>query len=92
MTKYRYDVISIDAPYGSKHMSRRDILPHLSFIIKDDFVILIDDAQRKGEIETIKCIEQLLGKQGLIYFEKIYHGLDDVCVIASKKYRFLCSL
>lgn len=50
----KFDVISIDAPIGTDlEYSRRDVLELLPDILEKDFVILMDDANRQGERNTI---------------------------------------
>ena len=88
----KYDLISVDAPYGSRHNSRSDIVGVIPDILCDSFVIVFDDANRKGEKETIKFLEGKLSKNGISYKERIYKGNSYVAVIASSDNAFLCTL
>ncbi len=89
----KYSVISIDAPIGSdKKYSRRDILELLPDVLCDEFVIVLDDVDRIGEMNTVKDIEKTLSDHEIDYCTSIYYGIKDVCVIASKNNKFFCSL
>lgn len=88
----KYDVISIDAPFGGDVYSRRDLLNFMPDLLEDDFVIIVDDAERKGEQKTIKDLEMILKKHNILFEKGLYTGSKDCCVIASQKNKFLCSL
>jgi hypothetical protein len=90
----KFSVISVDAPQGgAKHTyARRDIIDFLPDILESSWVILIDDADRKGEKRTISDIEKKLSDKGIEYCSGIYKGATSLCVIASVDNRFLCTM
>ena len=88
----KYSVISIDGPWGSDRHSRRDIVPLIPDILEDDFVILMDDTNRKGEQDTIEEIKSILEQHNIEYAVGGYQGECDCAIICSKNYSFLCSL
>ena len=88
----KYTIISIDAPIGSKHYSRRDILDLLPNVLEKSFVILMDDYEREGEKETVEEIRHVLNNHNIEFVENVYSGMKDTCIITSKSYKFLCSL
>lgn len=88
----KFEVISIDAPYGGEEFSRRDIIEYIPLICSKSFAIVVDDAERKGEQRTIRDIESRLKESKIEFAEGIYRGLSDVVVIASKENEFLCTL
>lgn len=88
----KYDIISIDGPKGSKEHSRRDILPFLPDILNDRFVIIMDDAQRKGEAATLEEIRNILREHNIAFCEGRYPGSTDCVVITSEDCRFFCSM
>lgn len=88
----KYDVISIDGPIGTEKYSRRDILEFLPDILSDSFIIIMDDAQRKGERSTIGDIKKILEKNQIDYTEGVYPGMTDCVVITSADNKFICSL
>lgn len=87
-----FQVISIDAPFGGDMNSRADILKFLPEILDDEFVIIIDDANRKAEKETVEKIRFSLSESNIETAYAVYRGMTDVAVIASQGNRFLCSL
>lgn len=88
----KYDVISIDGPWGSEFYSRIDVVEYLPDILNDSFIIIIDDTQRSGEKALIKEIEHVLSMNGVDYEEGNYRGVSQCTVIVSADNKFLCSL
>lgn len=88
----KFSVISVDAPFGSDKYSRRDIIEFIPDILEKSFVIVIDDANRRGEQNTIKEITHILQGQDIPYCTGIYMGATDCCIITSQDNSFLCSL
>lgn len=88
----KYNVISIDGPWGSEHYSRRDIVPLLPDILTKDFAIIMDDSNRIGEKETVEEIINILEKNGIKTEMGLYHGETDCTLICSSDYKFLCTL
>ena len=93
----RYDLISIDAPFGSDTLSpyvysRIDIITHIPSCLAKHFVVIIDDYNRKGEKYTADLIMRKLKEYGIRYFSGEYWGIKGTIVIVSEDLRFLCSL
>ncbi|MCH5261127.1 MAG: hypothetical protein J1F18_15375 [Lachnospiraceae bacterium] len=88
----KYDLISIDGPWGSKGISRKDILPYIPECLEDSFCILLDDYGREGEKNMISELEKILKDNGIEYHKRVYHGDKQFCLIVSKDNLFLCSL
>lgn len=90
----KYSLISIDAPIGvgSKKYARRDILDLLPDVLEESFIIIIDDAERKGEKNTIKDIEKILAESNIDFCKGYYVGISDCCVITSRDNQFICSM
>ena len=89
----KYDVISIDGPRGGAgSASRRDILEFIPEILKDNFIIIIDDASRIGERKTIEDLKVLLEKSHRQFCIGSYVGESDVCIITSPNYKWLCTM
>ena len=88
----KFNIVSVDAPYGGERYSRRDILEVLPQILEKSWVIILDDANRRGERRTIDAIMRILDNCKMEYVSAIYEGESDCCVIASMDNRFLCSL
>lgn len=91
----KFSVISVDAPIAAGkayRYARRDIVEVLPDILEEDFVIVIDDAQRKGETATVREIQELLKANKIDVCTGYYAGISTCCVITSANNRFLCSL
>lgn len=89
----KYDFIIVDGPWGSRRNSRNQILDIIrEGLLADEFIILVDDANRRGEADTIRQIQKLLKSQNKGYAKGFYRGRKDSCVICSSGYRFLTSL
>jgi len=88
----KYSLISVDGPWGSKEVSRIDILEHIPLCLDEDFVILVDDYNRQGEKKMVSMLEEKLGALDIEYYMATYQSESDMCLIASKKYKFLTTL
>lgn len=83
------DFYLIDGPFGSAHYSRYDILHVLEKIKLDhEFVLVLDDYNRKGEQDTAKAILKMFKEKGRnIYFSERYYG--DLSRYTGKKSQFI---
>lgn len=90
----KFDFISIDAPLGAnaKIYARIDVLEILPECLEEDFVIVIDDYNRKGEKNTVNEIERILKKHNISYCKGIYYGEKECMIISSEKLKFVCSM
>lgn len=91
---FKYDFISIDGPFGGNEQkySRIDILQIVPECLADSYVIMIDDAHRIGEKNTIGLIQKKLRENDLKFWCGNYSGKKDTYVIASMDNRFICTL
>lgn len=80
----KYDVISIDGPWGSDRFSRMDIMECLPEVLAERFVIIIDDTERIGEKDLVQEICTKLEANNIEYDLGTYHGFSDCTVIAYK--------
>lgn len=89
-----FDFISIDAPFGgqAKKYARVDVLNIIPECLEDRFVIMVDDYNRSGEKEMVKEMCKILDENGIQYSCGLYSGAKDCYLIASEKYKFLCSM
>lgn len=89
----QFDFIIIDGPFGAKKKSRSQILEIIeNNLLMNDFIILLDDYERAGEMQTGDLIFSLLNKKSISYVKGVYSGKKDTLIICSEKYRFLTSL
>lgn len=88
----QYDLIFIDAPWGSEEYSRIDVTTILPDCLKDNFVIILDDCQRIGEQRSLQMIENILEEQGIPFRVGTYGGEKITECIVSESLGFLCSM
>ena len=90
----KFDFISIDAPLraNAKIYARIDVLEILPECLEENFVIVIDDYNRKGEKNTVNEVERILKEYNISYCKGIYYGEKECMVISSKKLKFVCCI
>jgi hypothetical protein len=87
------DLIIIDAPIGSSHFSRYQIITVVeNNLLAKDFIIIFDDTDRKGEAETLSELKSTLQKNGYAFDSNTYSGEKQTTILCSPKYSFLLSL
>lgn len=90
----RFDFISIDAPLGGDmpRYARIDVLKLLPNCLAEDFVIMIDDAERVGEKNAIAEMESRLKEAGIAYSRGRFCGEKECVLLAAKSMKFLASV
>ena len=89
----KYDLYIIDGPIGSKQYSRYNIVELAKVLTsQDDFIIIIDDYNRKGEQQTVLELIRVLKDKNIKVQSTVYEGSKSLVVIATEKYNFLSSL
>lgn len=90
----RYDLISVDAPFGGSAniYARVDTIALFMNNLEESFIIMIDDANRPGENHTIQLMKKELDRLGKEYECGRYMGNKTTYVIASPDKKFVCSL
>lgn len=88
----KYNLISIDGPWGSDRHSRRDILEFIPYILGDNWIIVLDDTNRVGERDTVNEIIKKLKESGIDFCIGEYSGMSQCTIIADSNNRFLCSM
>jgi len=86
---FQAELYIVDGPHGSERFSRFDIC-YLAekFTKESEFVILIDDCQRKGEQDTFEALEMIFKEKEIIFFKAKYSGVKTVSLIVSNKYKY----
>lgn len=91
--KGKFDLYIVDGPFGSVRYSRYNIISKIEeFDLNDEFIILFDDTNRRGEKDTLEDIINILQRKKFEIFIGYYQGNKSNSVIATKKYRFATSL
>lgn len=94
LTDRIYDFISIDAPFGggANKYARVDSIALIPEHLAESFVIMVDDANRNGEKNTIGFIIKKLEENNIKYCCGQYAGNKTTYVITSPDKKFICSL
>ena len=93
----QFDYVLIDGPDpgtpGTTHnnYSRSGILKYLPSILAESFVVLFDDAERYGEIMTIRAFESVLKASKVKYVRFSIHGVKSQVVFCSENRSYLRS-
>ena len=88
----KFDMIMIDAPFGSEHYSRSQILNIIPDCLANSFCIIMDDYNRQGEQETIKEVESLLSANEIKTVKAVYKASKEHYLLCSNDLRFLSTL
>ncbi len=88
----QFDLIFIDGPFGSPIYSRMDIVDILPECLSKSFVLMMDDAERQGEKNTLAVISNMLNENGIAYASSHYSGLKSTAIITSADLHFLCTM
>ena len=90
----KFDFISVDGPLGGdmKMYARIDVLSIIPKALNSDFVIMIDDTERSGEINMIEELEKKLQEAGIQYAKGSYQGEKKLTVICSMSLSFVKSM
>jgi len=62
-----FDLLLVDGPNGTDHVSRFDCVPLVDANRAPQFVVIVDDADRPGEQETMAALTKLLARKGVDY-------------------------
>jgi len=80
------DLVLVDGPRGEPRCSRWGMLPWVERGLGEDFLIIFDDAHRRGEIDTIEETLRLLREQGRSFRTRFYYSVKWQFVIAGGKF------
>lgn len=76
------DVLLVDGPRKSKRRSRWGALHWLKQMACDDFLLIFDDAERRGELDTIEAALKLLDARNVDYMATRVRSVKTQFVIA----------
>ncbi|MFV0527878.1 MAG: hypothetical protein ACK5MN_04010 [Lachnospiraceae bacterium] len=90
----KFDLICVDGPFGyaADVYARMDILSLLPECLSKSFCIFVDDADRRGEQNTIYEICTLLSEHQIPYKRGHYAGSKRTEIVVSLDNAFLCSM
>ena len=82
----RFDVIACDGPRGTPRHSRGGVLTMLDGDLGPDFALLLDDAERDGEQDTIEAVHRTLQKAKIDYSVGVVRAAKTQAVFAAGRY------
>jgi hypothetical protein len=82
-----FDLLLVDGPNGTDHHSRYNCMPLVAANTAREFMIVIDDADRPGEQETIRHLTGLLKSRGTDFKLNYLNGRNTQAVITTPAYR-----
>lgn len=85
----KFDFVVVDGPVGSPSRSRWGALPLLSEHIEQEYVVVFDDAERKGEQQTIKEAIRILSASAKYPHVAITNALKSQVILASDRYGYV---
>ncbi len=89
----RFDLVVIDGPFGSKRFSRINVLDLVDAnLLQDDFIIIMDDCNRRGEAETAKLLCNQFKDRGIDIYSGYFEGEKGQLIITTKKFQFLTTV
>jgi len=88
----QYDLVVVDAPFGSNRYSRPQILELAKTNLADSFCIIIDDYNREGEKETGRELMNILDEKNINYLSVVYGGSKQHFLMCSENLGFLTTL
>ncbi|NDY95129.1 class I SAM-dependent methyltransferase [Wenzhouxiangella limi] len=83
----RFNVLLVDGPRRSRRRSRWTALEFIEGWLEEDFVIVFDDAERPGEIDTISAALRLLDQRGIGYGGHLTRSVNSQFVIATEGFQ-----
>ena len=60
--------------------------------LEDSFAIMIDDCNRKTELNTVREMEKILRDSGVPYAKGLYSGEKDLILLTAQDHSFLTSM
>jgi len=88
----KFDLILVDAPFGSEHYSRSQILKLISNNLSPSFCVIVDDVDRQGEMETIEELKNKLESINIKYLDVYYKASKKHYLVCDVSNKFLTSL
>jgi len=89
----KFDCVIIDGPIGTESNSRYQLVDIIrNDLLNENFVIIFDDSQRRGEQLTLSAAYKEFEKKGIEYYSGTYSGENDTTLICSSGLKFLTSL
>jgi hypothetical protein len=82
-----FDLLLVDGPNGTDHLSRFDCVPLVAAHPGKEFMVIIDDADRPGEQETVAAMSALLRQRGIDFKLNYLHGRNAHALFTTPRFR-----
>lgn len=91
--KSAFNLYVIDGPHGSARYSRFDIVRIAEHLTNgDDFIVIVDDTNRIGELETVGELKKVLASKSIKYVENEFRGKKHFTMLCSEGNRFFTTI
>ncbi len=95
ITNKTFNLIVVDGPTGdesAKAYNRMDILSYIPDILCEEFVILIHDYDRKGEVKMVNLLKKKLEDNKIDYSSMLFLGENNLYAITSRRTKYLITV
>ena len=82
-----FDLLLVDGPNGTDHASRYDAVALVAGNPSPEFIVIVDDAERPGERETVDSLAALLRSRGVDFKLNHLAGRTTQAVITTPRFR-----
>lgn len=83
----RFNVLLVDGPRSSRRRSRWGSLEFIESWLEPEFLILFDDAERRGELQTIGAALKLLDSRGCQYGTHLTRSINSQFLVATERFQ-----
>lgn len=84
----RFEVVGCDGPIGATRHSRRGVLAALEADrLPADFLVILDDAERPGEQDTVRAVHDRLGVLSREYAVGVFRAAKSQAAFAGGRFR-----
>ena len=87
VTPIEFDLALVDGPRGVDQYSRLGCIDTIRSNPREDFVIVFDDCNRPGEVQTIQVVEKALASKGIGFEKRELSGRTRQAVFAAGDFR-----
>lgn len=82
-----FNVLLVDGPRSSRRRSRWGCLQFIESSLEEEFLIIFDDAERRGELDTIAAALKLLDARGCSYRTNLVRSINSQFLIATPRFQ-----
>ena len=82
----RFNTLLVDGPRSSRRRSRWGCLQFIEESLEPEFLIIFDDAERPGELDTIAAALKMLDAKGCVYRTNLVRSVNSQFLIATEPF------